>query len=292
LLEGRLGVSLFDRHSRGVTLTDAGLRLLPYAGKLRSLLRDARRAIEGEGAEKGPLLIGAVPAMSVMRLAPVLPRYVALCPNVELELRTNTTANLVEDVLRHSLEGAFVCGPVVHSDLMIDVLAQEELVLVSAAGDRDIVDRLAGRDTRAVVMGEGCSYRQRLDGILSRRGALRVRHMEIDSLDAVIGYVSAGFGVSLLPRSLAMLYQTTVPIAVHGLAAEEARLELLFIRLRESSSWGALNTLVELVRNLPPHEFEEARTKSRSSLVNFRSAARVSSPAARYGTHVAAKRGS
>ena len=42
-LEEELGTPLFDRHSRGVTPTAAGLRLLPYAGRVGELLATARR---------------------------------------------------------------------------------------------------------------------------------------------------------------------------------------------------------------------------------------------------------
>ena len=43
-LEAEIGSPLFDRHSRGVSLTRAGRRLLPYADKVARLLADAMRA--------------------------------------------------------------------------------------------------------------------------------------------------------------------------------------------------------------------------------------------------------
>ncbi len=42
LLEDELGTRLFERHSRGVTLTEAGHRLLPYAQRAEHLLDEAR----------------------------------------------------------------------------------------------------------------------------------------------------------------------------------------------------------------------------------------------------------
>src|SRR5438445_11922769 len=58
LLEEALGTPLFHRHSRGVTLTVAGHRLLPYAERVGHLLAEARRAVSDDGAPKGPLSLG------------------------------------------------------------------------------------------------------------------------------------------------------------------------------------------------------------------------------------------
>ena len=57
-LEQNLGASLFDRHSSGVTLTDAGRRLLPYARRVSLLLDEAARAVSDDGTPQGTLTIG------------------------------------------------------------------------------------------------------------------------------------------------------------------------------------------------------------------------------------------
>ena len=44
---------LFERHSRGVSLTAAGRRLLPYADRVARLLADARRAALDDGQPRG-----------------------------------------------------------------------------------------------------------------------------------------------------------------------------------------------------------------------------------------------
>jgi len=77
LLEEELGAPLFTRHSRGVALTPAGERLLPYAQRVRHLLDDARRAVVDDGRPKGRLTIGSLETTAALRLAPVLSAYVA-----------------------------------------------------------------------------------------------------------------------------------------------------------------------------------------------------------------------
>src|ERR671928_175025 len=78
LLEEDLGTPLFERHSRGVTPTPAGRRLLPYAARLRHVLDDARRAVRDDGEPKGPLTIGALEATAALRLSGALADVAAL----------------------------------------------------------------------------------------------------------------------------------------------------------------------------------------------------------------------
>ena len=117
-LEEELGAPLFIRQSRGVVLTPAGRRLLPYASRVRHLLEEARRAVEDDGRPKGALAIGSLETTLAVRLSPLLSRYAAAYPDVDLVLRTGTSAELVEEVLQHRLEGAFICGPADHPELM------------------------------------------------------------------------------------------------------------------------------------------------------------------------------
>jgi LysR family transcriptional regulator, cell division regulator len=59
-LEAEICTALFERHSRGMTLTGAGRRLLPYAQRMAALSREAVLAARDDGEPKGPLAIGSM----------------------------------------------------------------------------------------------------------------------------------------------------------------------------------------------------------------------------------------
>ena len=52
-LEDEVGFALFERTNRGVTLTAAGSRLLPFAARAARLLDDAKRAVADQGTPCG-----------------------------------------------------------------------------------------------------------------------------------------------------------------------------------------------------------------------------------------------
>jgi DNA-binding transcriptional LysR family regulator len=256
LLEDELGTTLFERHSRGVSLTAAGERLLPYANRLRHLLEDARRAVDDDGAPRGSLTIGTLETTAAMRLSPLLAAYLAKFPQVDLVLRTGTTRELVDGVLEQRLEGAFVCGPVEHPDLETEVIFREELVILAARSTRALDDLLRASDLKLIVLRAGCSYRQRLEAVLAARGVVGARVLEFGTLEAILGCAAAGMGITLLPRSIVGPARRGDAVVVHELPAAEALVETLFVRRRGaflSSAAAAFLALVRLEAEPPAH---------------------------------------
>ena len=87
-LEAEIGTALFERHSRGMTLTGAGRRLLPYAQRMAALSREALLAARDDGEPKGPLAIGSMETTAAVRLPSLLAEFHRRFPQVRLSLRT------------------------------------------------------------------------------------------------------------------------------------------------------------------------------------------------------------
>jgi LysR family transcriptional regulator, cell division regulator len=192
--------------------------------------------------------VGSLETTAALRLSPLLTRYVAAYPEVDLVLKTGTTAELVEHVLARRVEGAFVCGPVDHPDLVEEPIFREELVLVTARGAHGLEAMGREGDCKIVVLRAGCSYRQRLEAILAKRGILGLRRLEFGTLEAIFGCVAAGLGVTLMPRSVVDASPRRKELAVHALPVEEALVETLFIRRRDGFVSSALAAFVDEAR--------------------------------------------
>ncbi len=253
LLEENLGTRLFERLSRGVALTPAGRRLLPYAHEVRDLLDDARRAVEDDGVPRGQLTIGCMETTAALRVTPIVARYVATYPDVELVLRTGTTGELIAHVLDRQLEGAFVCGPARHPELVEEKIFREELVVLAPPAVRDLDELLGKPGTKMVVLRASCSYRQRLEEILARRGAVDMRLLEFGTLEAIMGCVSAGLGITLLPRDLIGAIWQRGRVSIHKLHPRDAMVNTVFVRRRDGHLSSGLKVFLERLRARRAH---------------------------------------
>ncbi|MDP2409823.1 MAG: LysR substrate-binding domain-containing protein [Pseudolabrys sp.] len=246
-LEAEIGTPLFERHSRGMTLTGAGRRLLPYAQRLAALSREAVLAARDDGEPKGPLTIGSMETTAAVRLPSLLAEFHRRFPAVQLSLRTAPTADLVAAVLDGSLDGAFVAGPIEHAELTDVTAFREELVLVTARRWASLAALRAGTPESgptALVFRTGCTYRQRLEQLLTEFGWPSAARFELGTLDGMIGCVAAGMGVTLLPRAVVERNDQSANIRIHPLDASQARVATIFIQRRGAHPYSALQGFV------------------------------------------------
>ena len=245
LLEQELGTQLFHRHSRGVSLTPAGRRLLPYAERMRDLLAQARRAVADNGTPQGPLLLGSLETAAALRLPGILARFAQAHPAVDLALVTGTSAELIEQVLQSALDGALVVGPVRHPELTETVVFHEEMALVTG---RDVAgwDDLPRRSgLKLVVFRAGCSYRAQLEAMLAERGVVGLRRIEFGTLEGILGCVAAGIGITLLPRGVIDTASRAGAVALHPVPEPHRWADTVFVRRTDAFPTSAMGAFLD-----------------------------------------------
>jgi LysR family nitrogen assimilation transcriptional regulator len=203
-LELDLGVDLFLRHGRGVTLTPAGRTLLERA---QALLRDMRRTREDvvncASAATGSLTIGMPPAAGRVLMPPLLARYRQLCPNVNLHVVEGFSGHLHEWLVGGRTDIAILHNPDPATDLICTKLLEEEMYLCAPPGTAtaDTITLAEVAEQPLILPAFPHSLRQLVAGAFARQGFLLKPAIEVDGLSIIKALVQQGLGNSVLAYS-------------------------------------------------------------------------------------------
>lgn len=204
-LENELGVQLFNRLPRQVTLTSQGQTLLTYVRHLLDLEYEMKSVVSGEEEPGGKLTIGASETVLTYRLPPLFCAYKERYPSVELRLRPFAYDELLDRLRQGQIDVAFIFDqPIQSQSLHIRQLREEPLVLV--ASPHHALTR-CGAVTPRDLEGEpilftelNCAYRPLFEHALAVGGMRPNTNLEFKSLEAIKQCVMTGLGVTLLPE--------------------------------------------------------------------------------------------
>lgn len=106
-LETELGCTLFDRSKKKISLSEKGIKLLPYA---RLIVSDYQRMIDAAGtsAKQSKLLIGEIYFGSTNPVLGLETAFLKRFPEISLECFGDTTSSLIERIANHSIDVAIV----------------------------------------------------------------------------------------------------------------------------------------------------------------------------------------
>lgn len=217
-LEEQLHQKLFDRIGRSITLTQAGLALLPRARRLLVELEDTRRLLANlSGEVQGPLILATSHHIGLHRLPPLLKRFTQLYPQVKLDMRFQDSEQAYSGVISGDLELAIVTlAPVPDPSLVVVPVWTDQLRFVVAQGHplsrlshlqlSDLTHHdavLPGRQTFTRGIVEQVFHEQDLDLNVT----LSTNYMETLKM-----MVSIGLGWSLLPETLIDASLSVLPL--------------------------------------------------------------------------------
>ncbi|MGH8295699.1 MAG: LysR family transcriptional regulator [Steroidobacteraceae bacterium] len=204
-LEARLGVRLFERHARGMRLTQAGEVLNGYAARLFELERAAEAAMrEIADGRCGRLLIGASNTIGTYVLPPVLAALRRLRPRVQVRLFVGNTEQVSQGVEDMRFMLGFIEGPLHFAGLRATAFQQDEMVPV-VAPEHPLLRRrrlsVAQLSGQPLLMREsGSGTREVVMATLSRHQIVPGETMEFGNTEALKRAALYGGGIAWLPR--------------------------------------------------------------------------------------------
>jgi len=204
-LEDELGVQLFERGPRAVTPTVNGRAIIRQAQivldeveRLKALARAA------EDPLKGPFHLGVIPTAGPYLLPRLLPVLRERWPQLQLMLREEQTAALLERMRAGALDAAILALPLEGDDLRWEALLSEPILVALPRGHR-----LAGQQRIApsalapepiVLMEEGHCLRDQSLSVCEAAGLNNRRDVQAAGLETLRQIVMAGMGIALIPQ--------------------------------------------------------------------------------------------
>jgi DNA-binding transcriptional LysR family regulator len=261
-LETELKTPLFERLGRTVVPTAAGEVLHRYAEEILRLRREAREAVgEISVGAAGRLTVGASSTLATYVLPPLLRRFRAEYPKVEIAVTTGLSARILERVR----EGRADLGLVTTER---DAARPDPALTLTPLADFDTVvvlprdHPLTGREcvrtgdlagVPLTLMEPGTNLRTYADHLFASAGVTPNVALELDNAEAIKRMVEAGLGVSLLPEVSVRSEVALGNLVVRPLADEpREHRRVVLARRRDKFLSASLNAFVGLLgRELP-----------------------------------------
>lgn len=128
-LEEELGQPVFERKTRSIVLTEAGLLLQSRAQQVLTILEDTKAEITDDG-QSGRVRVGAIPTIAPYFLPELLQSFSRAYPKATLIVQENTTDSLIKSCTQGEIDLAILALPVPARYLEVEELFKEELLLV------------------------------------------------------------------------------------------------------------------------------------------------------------------
>ena len=203
-LEEELGVPLFDRLGRRVTLTDAGRRFQPFAEQALTAMEQGERAIRNGAEPSGPLRISVPESILAYRLPDVLRNFRRRFPNVEVAFRPHSDSTLAFELETGKLDLVINMCDTPSNPAHKSIRFHTERIFLLADPAHPLTKRrtvkpadLAGQTL--LLTEAGCGYRAKLDRVLALQNIRPGNITEFSSVEAIKQCICAGMGLALLP---------------------------------------------------------------------------------------------
>ena len=204
-LEDELGLKLFVRTTREVTLTRSGIDLLPRARKAVADLEQSFDELKQQGAKRRERVdIACLPAFAVQYFPPILSKFHRLHPAVEVRIFETPSATIAELVQSGEAEFGLSVVQTNRWDLEVDAISSSPLTLACSAKHALAARRSIGwaelHSLPLIRVGAKTAIRPMIDDTLSAARLTLNWQYEVQHVETAVKLVAEGLGFAIVPR--------------------------------------------------------------------------------------------
>jgi LysR family hydrogen peroxide-inducible transcriptional activator len=272
-LEDELGVVLFERTKRSVTLTAPGKALLPHARRtveeadvLTQLARASRDPLAG------PLRLGVIQTLSPYLIPLLLKPLKRQHPQMQLILTEEITEHLLERLRHHEVDTLLLATPVDDPEFSVRPLFDEPFWLAIPLRHplytKDTIERRDLKDLDLLLLAEGhCLAKQAAE--VCRIAAGKMAGVQADlraaSLDTLLQLVGAGMGATLVPAlALRGSWTSGAGVVTRPLELPDAFRRVSLVYRRSFPRVAAIDALADLIVAQLPNTVRPVRAQKRA----------------------------
>lgn len=205
-IEQEIGFRLFKRNGRGITLTEMGKILYPYARQVFEAEKEVEYQITLlQNGKKGRLRIASTYVPLNFLLPGWLATFKTSSPQTEIELKSGNSAQVIENLLQyHSDVAIAVIEDLHHEDIHTSHLTNLSYDFIVPSdhplnGQTVPLERL--RHEPFLMREEGSSTREKLFSLFTSKGIKKPNvDLQFSGVHEAIQMIKAGYGITLVPR--------------------------------------------------------------------------------------------
>jgi DNA-binding transcriptional LysR family regulator len=212
-LEDELGLKLFARTTREVTLTRAGIEFLPKAQKALAELEQSYDELKQQGAKRRERLdIACLPVFAVNYLPPIFKKFHKQQPDVQVRIFETPSAAIAELVQSGEVEFGLSVALTNRWDLDVEPIFSSPMSLACPARHPLARKRSIGwtelRQLPLIRVSARTAIRPMIDDTLSAaRVTLRWQY-EVQQVETAVNLVEVGLGFAIVPHIDVALHRT------------------------------------------------------------------------------------
>lgn len=204
-LEEELGVRLFDRLGRSVRLTEPGRIFLPRARTILSELKAAKEEVaERQSVVSGPVTLGVIPTIAPYFLPARIAVFSRKFPQVAINVVEDVTVHLLDRLRGGLVDLAILALPTRGHDLDCIPLLTERLYAIlpkthPLARRRSVAMKELREEPFLLLRDDHC-FRETAMEVCKRARIMPQIVFESGQFSSILGMVSAGLGISVVPE--------------------------------------------------------------------------------------------